>query len=313
MPSRAALYKEFIAYTPSIPAFGMVGFSAGHVFRNQNTGQMFVNVGNSDYSMHVANGVNWTQKTADLGKLPILAATWDLNATPDSTETEVALWGNQDFVLSGTGAVAGDITKSIGGGWAVATHGGATDAGLLLPPAAGTGIGSPPFRNPTLLTDKCPRYEQRVVMGAAIISEAVYAGLKLTATHLSATDNDQAYFLYDTGNTNTTSAVNWQFCTSRSGTDTFVDTGVVVAAATAYDFVIQIDGNRVPRAYINGALVAIGGLTPTTAGTTGGVTGATNLMVTAITLLPSFGVKSLATASAKDAIFRQPTIGRKAD
>lgn len=311
MPSEATLKRKYLDYTTGIPSFGQTGFPAGHTFRNQNTGQVFVNVGNTTYSMHVCPGVNWVQKTAAMGKLPILTATWDLNATPNSTETEVALWADQDFVISGTAAVAADVTASVGGGWAVQTHGGATDATFLLPPATATGITSLPFRNPSLLTDACPRFEQRVVTGAAIVSEAIYAGLKLTATHLSATDDDQAYFLYDTGNTNTTTAANWQFCTSRGGTDTFVDTGVAVALSTKYDLVIQIDGNRVPRAYIDGLLVAVGGLTPATAGSTGGITGATNLMTTAITLLPSFGIKSLATASSKTVIFRPVTIGRK--
>jgi hypothetical protein len=135
----------------------------------------------------------------------------------------------------------------------------------------------------------------------------IYAGLKLTATHVTATDDDQAYFLYDTGNTNSVSATNWQFCTSRGGTDTFVDTGVAVAASTDYDLLIQVDGNRCPRAYINGVLVAVGGGTAT-----GTATGSTNVLTDAITFLKSFGVKSLATASSKSASFHPVLYGRKA-
>ena len=90
----------------------------------------------------------------------------------------------------------------------------------------------------------------------ATISDCMYyAGLKLTNTHVIATDNDQAYFFYDSSKTilaNAGTATTWHFAYSNNGTDYVTNLGLVVDVSTIYHFKIDIDENRDVRAYING-------------------------------------------------------------
>jgi hypothetical protein len=90
--------------------------------------------------------------------------------------------------------------------------------------------------------------------GSSVATTGIWCGLKLTNTEVIATDNDQAYFRYNTDDSNTT----WHVITSRAGTDVDFDTGVAVAANTQYKMQIKIDAFRVPRFYINDVLVYTG-------------------------------------------------------
>lgn len=85
-----------------------------------------------------------------------------------------------------------------------------------------------------------------------IADMTIWAGLKLTNTSVTATDNDQAFFRYASA----TNSGKWQAINSIDGTDTATDSGVTVAATTFYRLRVNIDSSRIARFYINGTLVA---------------------------------------------------------
>ena len=103
--------------------------------------------------------------------------------------------------------------------------------------------------------------ENQVVWECCILSDSVitdsmyYAGLKLTNTHLYATDNDQAYFFYDSSKTilnNAGAPGSWHFVYSVGGTDYVTNLNLAAHASTIYHLKIEIDETRAAKAYING-------------------------------------------------------------
>ena len=113
----------------------------------------------------------------------------------------------------------------------------------------------------------------------ATISDCMYhAGLKLTNTHVIATDTDQAYFFYDSSKTilaNAGTETTWHFCYSTNNVDYVTNTGVVVGASTIYSFKIDFDNSRQIAIYINGAqygLTQISGVGATGVDVNGAVT-----------------------------------------
>lgn len=89
---------------------------------------------------------------------------------------------------------------------------------------------------------------------ADVTSAIIWAGWKLTSTEVTATDNDQAFFRFE----NDVNGGRWQAITSVAGTDDAHDTGIAVRSATTYRLVVAVDRDRVPRYYINDALVETG-------------------------------------------------------
>ena len=101
--------------------------------------------------------------------------------------------------------------------------------------------------------------ENQVVWECCILSDSVitdsmyYAGLKLTNTHRY-TDNDQAYFFYDSSKTilnNAGAPGSWHFVYSVGGTDYVTNLNLAAHASTIYHLKIEIDENRRVKAYIN--------------------------------------------------------------
>ena len=117
----------------------------------------------------------------------------------------------------------------------------------------------------------------------------IWAGLKLTNVSVTATDDDQAFFRYAAA----TNSGRWQAISSAAGVDDAHDTGVAVAASTAYRLRIAIDADRVARFYINNSLVETSGV-----------------LVTAKDLIPYIGVQANAAAAKKITVYGQ-NISRK--
>jgi hypothetical protein len=76
--------------------------------------------------------------------------------------------------------------------------------------------------------------------------------LKLTNTEAVATDDDQAFFRFDS-----TDDTTWKCVSSVAGTDTSADSGLTVAANTTYHLRIEIDSDRKAHFFINDDEVAI--------------------------------------------------------
>jgi len=105
----------------------------------------------------------------------------------------------------------------------------------------------------------------------ALDNQKVWAGLKLTNDQLIATDDDQAYFKYQTDATNSeafTDFAVWHFVHSIGGTDYITALPVTVAANTPYHLKIEIDSDRKATIFINGVQYNVAN----TAGSTGGTT-----------------------------------------
>ncbi len=103
----------------------------------------------------------------------------------------------------------------------------------------------------------------------------IWAGLTLTNTSTTATDNDQVFFRFAPA----TNSGKWQAINSIGGTDVATDSGLAVVASTQYHLQIKVDASRIARLYINGALV----------GTSAALTDATDL-------IPYVGVSASAVA-----------------
>ena len=103
----------------------------------------------------------------------------------------------------------------------------------------------------------------------AIDNQKVWAGLKLTNDQLVATDDDQAYFKFQTDATASeafTDFTKLHFVHSIGGTDYISVLPITVAATTPYHLKIAIDSDRKATIYVNGIQYNI----TTTAGSTGG-------------------------------------------
>jgi hypothetical protein len=106
----------------------------------------------------------------------------------------------------------------------------------------------------------------------AIDNQKVFCGLKLTGTangQLVATDDDQAYFKFQTDATNSeafTDFTLWHFVHSIGGTDYISALPITVAANTNYHLKIKIDSDRKATIYVNGVQYNV----TSTAGSTGG-------------------------------------------
>ena len=103
----------------------------------------------------------------------------------------------------------------------------------------------------------------------AIVNQKVWAGLKLTNDQPVATDDDKAYFKFQTDATASeafTDFTKLHFVHSIGGTDYISQLPITVAATTPYHLKIVIDSDRKATIYVNGIQYNI----TTTSGSTGG-------------------------------------------
>jgi len=135
----------------------------------------------------------------------------------------------------------------------------------------------------------------------AIDNQKVWAGLKLTNDHLVATDDDQAYFKFQTDATNSeafTDFTKLHFVHSVGGTDFISQLPITVAANTIYNLKITIDSNRKASIFVDGVQYNVTG----TSGSTGGTavtTGTTpsGALDDDIDLIPYVGLENGAAAA----------------
>lgn len=148
------------------------------------------------------------------------------------------------------------------------------------------------------------RLAAKVKTGASIASYCIQWGLKLTDTAVYKTDADQVLIVFDTdaididpGSGYADVAANsttFYVIISKGGTDYAINTGITVAAATEYDFAIEIGTDGRPHVYINGKEISLTGIdsAPYAA------------MTTTASLLPTFRVLERVISSTKTATIR---------
>lgn len=180
-----------------------------------------------------------------------------------------------DFEIQGTNSTSALSTFNAEGGLTLTTAGADGDEMILVPHQDAN---QSAWGTWTWGTDKELIWEATIATGANITNAIVWAGLKLTSTEVTATDDDQVFFRYeDDVNTG-----KWQAISSIGGTDDAADSGVTVAVSTTYVLRIVVASDRTARMYINGTLVE----------TTGALTDATDL-------IPFIGVAADGAAAAK--------------
>ena len=139
------------------------------------------------------------------------------------------------------------------------------------------------------------------IMLPALDNQKVWAGLKLTNDQLVATDDDQAYFKYQTDATNSeafTDFAKWHFVHSIGGTDFISQIPVTVATNTPYHLRFEIDSDRKAAIFVNGIQYNV----TSTSGSTGGTavtTGTTRsgALTDNVDLIPYVGIEAGAGAA----------------
>ena len=165
----------------------------------------------------------------------------------DATEA-TRMIADPDFEVLGTNAVSTSTSFYAEGGITLTTAGADGDEVIILPHLDAN---QSAWTQVTWGTDQETRWECRIRTGASITNAIIWAGLKLTSTKVTATDDDQAFFRFE----DDVNSGKWQAISSVGGSDDAADSGVTAAINTDYHLVIEIQSDRTAKFYINGTLV----------------------------------------------------------
>jgi len=192
-----------------------------------------------------------------------------LNANIDQASTvEVQRALNRNWEALGTNMTTALCTFASTSAGILATTAGADQDQAIITPHLDTAATA--WAGCLWGTENSVHFETSIML-PALDNQKVWAGLKLTNDQLIATDDDQAYFKYQTDATNSeafTDFAVWHFVHSIGGTDYITALPVTVAANTPYHLKIEIDSDRKATIFINGVQYNVAN----TAGSTGGTT-----------------------------------------
>jgi len=192
----------------------------------------------------------------------------------DATEA-TRMIADPDFELLGTNAVSTCSAYNAEGGITLTTTTGSGDQ-VILAPHLDTSESA--WSSVTWGTDQEVIWEARIQTPATITTMTIWAGLKLTDTSVTATDDDQAFFRFQPS----VNSGKWQAISSIGGTDDAADSGVTVTASTDYHLAVAIDSDRLASFYIDGVLVKT-----------------SDALTDAVDLIPYIGVQTDTTAARK--------------
>jgi len=192
-----------------------------------------------------------------------------LNANIDQVSTvEVQRALNRNWEALGTNMTTALCTFASTSAGILATTAGADQDQAIITPHLDTAATA--WAGCLWGTENSVHFETSIML-PALDNQKVWAGLKLTNDQLIATDDDQAYFKYQTDATNSEAFTDfsvWHFVHSIGGTDYITALPVTVAANTPYHLKIEIDSDRKATIFINGVQYNVAN----TAGSTGGTT-----------------------------------------
>ena len=192
-----------------------------------------------------------------------------MNASLASATEATRVVANRDFETLGTNMTNALTTFSSTHGGILMTTAGADQDQAILVPHVDTAQSA--WDDVTWGTENSVEWECSISL-PALDNQKVWAGLKETGTangQLVATDDDQAYFKYQTDATNSeafTDFTKWHFVHSIGGTDYISQLPITVAADTPYHLKIVIDSDRKATIFVNGIQYNI----TSTSGSTGG-------------------------------------------
>lgn len=197
---------------------------------------------------------------------------------------------NDNFLIAGTNSTDSSVTfSSTGAGIKMATLGGSSDQVIIFPT---TDTNASAWTNIKWGTENEVEWDCAISI-TSNDNVCFWTGLKLTNTPVLATDNNQAYFFFDTDTVtgSVTSKTTLHFCYSVSGIDYVTDLGITVEENILYRLRISIDNNRKISVFVNETQY---GLTTTSSST--GVTVSnerqkSNQLTDDIDLIPYVGVQ----------------------
>lgn len=157
-------------------------------------------------------------------------------------EMQAYVQANKSFAAAGTNVSNDDVTFNSEGGLRLETDGAAADCVYFEPIAASTGCAAPSaWGNTNWGSENELWWGGTIATTSTISATTLWAGLKLTYTHVVATDADQAFFRFSNAQ-----GTKWNYAFSVSGTDYTGSIGPAVAASKIYHLKIIIDSSRKP-------------------------------------------------------------------
>ncbi len=191
-----------------------------------------------------------------------------LNANIDQASTvEVQRALNRNWEALGTNMTTALCTFATTSGGVLATTAGADQDQAILTPHLDTAATA--WAGTLWGTENSVHFETSIML-PAIDNQKVFAGLKLTNEQLVATDDDQAYFKFQTDATNSeafTDFTKLHFVHSIGGTDFISQLPITVAANTPYHLKIKIDSARKATIFVNGIQYNVANVAGSTGGT----------------------------------------------
>ena len=222
-----------------------------------------------------------------------------INADIDQVSTtEVQRALNRNWEALGTNMTTALCTFASTSAGVLATTAGADQDQAILTPHLDTAATA--WAGTKWGTENSTQWECSIML-PAIDNQKVWAGLKLTNDQLVATDDDQAFFKFQTDATNSeafTDFTYWHFVHSIGGTDYISQLPITVAANTVYHLKIEIDSDRKLSIFVNGVQYNI----TSTSGSTGGtaVTSGTTksaALTNDVDFIPYIGIEAGAAAA----------------
>ena len=222
-----------------------------------------------------------------------------INANIDQVSTvEVQRALNRNWEALGTNMTTALATFAATSAGILATTAGADADQAILTPHLDTAATA--WAGTKWGTENEVHFETSIML-PALDNQKVWAGLKLTNDQLVATDDDQAYFKYQTDATNSeafTDFAKWHFVHSIGGTDFISQIPVTVATNTPYHLRFEIDSDRKAAIFVNGIQYNV----TSTSGSTGGTavtTGTTKsgALTNDVNLIPYVGIEAGAGAA----------------
>lgn len=172
-----------------------------------------------------------------------------INADIQDVLESVRMIADPKFEVLGVNSTSALSTYYVEGGITFTTAGADGDEMILVPHLDAN---QSSWNLVTWGTDQQTIWECDITTGASVTNAIIWAGLKLTNTEVTATDNDQAFFRYE----DDVNSGKWQAIYSIAGVDTATDTGVAGAVSTRVHLKIIISSSRIATFYLNGVLVA---------------------------------------------------------
>ena len=216
----------------------------------------------------------------------------------DASALAAHVAANKDFEVLGTNMTTALATRNATAAGIVLTTAGADQDQAILAPHLDSGQTA--WTGTKWGTENQVSWECSLNTNA-IDNQKLWAGLKLTNDQLVATDDDQAFFKFQTDATNSEAFDDYtllHFVHSIGGTDYISALPITVAANTNYHLKIDFDSDRKMSIFVNGVQYNI----TSTSGSTGGtaVTSGTTksaAMTDDVDLIPYIAIEAGAAAA----------------